>query len=245
MRRACSRAVEYSVAMGSGGAPSGDTQAPATLGPALRLALPIVVILVIVGGVTLALTGGSSKPALPGNASPAQTSAFQGSTLSPAVPAPPLSSLRNYDGTSFNLAADRGKAVFVTFLYTHCPDVCPLTAEEFRQAQQKLSDSERDRTAFVAISVDPLQDTPAAVQAFAKDHGLATGFLYLIGSTAQLQAVWSAYGIRIETDPSTTSVGHSDAIYLLDRKGQARLLVHSNITATDLANDVKVLAAER
>ena len=111
-------------------------------------------------------------------------------------------------------------------------------------AQQKLSASERDGTVFVAVSVDPQQDTPEAVQAFARDHGLTKNFVFLVGGAAQLQAVWSAYGVRIETDPTTPSVGHSDAIYLLDKKGQARVLTHSDITADALAGDLKLLAAE-
>ena len=167
-----------------------------------------------------------------------------GTEITPTA-APDFTLVDGITGRPATLSAQQGKVVVLAFLYTHCPDVCPLTAEEFRQAQQKLTADERDSTLFVAVSVDPAQDTPLAVQGFAKDHGLAKNFLYLIGSAAQLQAVWSAYGIRTETDPTTPAVGHSDAIYLFDRKGQVRLLVHSNIAAADLANDVKVLNAER
>ena len=167
-----------------------------------------------------------------------------GTEITPTA-APDFTLVDGISGRPTTLSAQQGKVVVLAFLYTHCPDVCPLTAEEFRQAQQRLSDDERERTVFVAVSVDPRQDTPDAVQAFAKDHGLTKGFVFLIGSAAQLQAVWSAYGIRTETDPSSTEVGHSDAIYLLDRTGRARLLVHSNISAGDLANDVKALSAER
>ena len=167
-----------------------------------------------------------------------------GTEITPTA-APDFTLVDGISGRPTTLSAQQGKVVVLAFLYTHCPDVCPLTAEEFRQAQQRLSDDERERTVFVAVSVDPRQDTPEAVQAFAKDHGLTKGFVFLIGSAAQLQAVWSAYGIRTETDPSNTEVGHSDAIYLVDRMGRARLLVHSNIAAGDLANDVKALSAER
>lgn len=167
-----------------------------------------------------------------------------GTEITPTA-APDFTLIDGISGKATTLSALQGNVVVLSFLYTHCPDVCPLTAEQFRQAQQKLTAAERDRTAFVAVSVDPAQDTPQAVQAFAKDHGLTSGFLYLIGSVAQLQAVWSTYGIRVETDLATPAVGHSDAIYLLDRKGQVRVLVHSNITAADLATNVKMLAAER
>ena len=167
-----------------------------------------------------------------------------GTEITPAA-APDFTLTDGISGKPITLSAQQGNVVVLSFLYTHCPDVCPLTAEEFRVAQQKLSPSERDNTIFIAVSVDPQQDTPEAVQAFARDHGLARNFVFLVGGAAQLQAVWSAYGIRIETEPSTTAVGHSDAIYLVDKKGRARVLTHSDITADALAGDLKLLAAER
>jgi protein SCO1/2 len=168
-----------------------------------------------------------------------------GTEIIPGNVAPDFTLTDGISGTPVTLSAQRGKVVVLSFLYTQCPDVCPLTAEQFRQAQQKLTSGERDRTLFVAVSVDPLHDTPAAVQAFARDHGLAKGFLFLVGGAAQLQAVWSAYGIRIEADPSAAGVGHSDAIYLIDAAGRARVLTHSDITAEALAGDLRLLSAER
>ena len=172
-----------------------------------------------------------------------------GTQITPTA-APDFTLTDGISGAPITLSALHGKIVVLSFLYTHCPDVCPLTAEGFRMAQQKLSATERDATVFVAVSVDPQQDSPAAVQAFARDHGLTKNFVFLVGGAAQLQpvwqlqAVWSAYGIRIETDPAVAGVGHSDAIYLLDKKGQARVLTHSDITADALAGDLKLLAAE-
>ena len=166
-----------------------------------------------------------------------------GTELTPTA-APDFTLADGITGTPITLSSQTGTVVVLSFLYTHCPDVCPLTAEQFRMAQQRLTDDERGRTLFVAVSVDPRQDTPEAVQAFARDHGLTKRFVFLIGGAAQLQAVWSAYGIRIETDPAASGVGHSDAIYLLDRRGRVRVLTHSDITAEALAGDVKLLVKE-
>ena len=167
-----------------------------------------------------------------------------GTEIAPAA-GPDFTLTDGISGRATTLSAQRGKVVVLSFLYTHCPDVCPLTAEVFRQTQQKLTADERARTIFMAVSVDPAQDTAQAVRAFAQDHGLATNFLFLIGTADQLRTVWSAYGIRTETDPTTPGVGHSDAIYVLNGKGQARVLVHSDIAPSDLATDIKILAAER
>ncbi len=170
--------------------------------------------------------------------------ALVGTEITPSA-APDFTLTDGISGKPMTLSAQQGSVIVLSFLYTQCPDVCPLTAELFRQAQQKLTGNERERTLFVAVSVDPAHDTPEAVQAFARDHRLADRFVFLVGGAAQLQPVWAAYGIRIETDPTVTGVGHSDAIYLLDRKGQVRVLTHSDITPEALAGDVKLLNAER
>ena len=155
----------------------------------LRILLPVLVIVVILAGVTALLVGGSSKPALPGNAATAKLSSFEGSALSPPQPAPPLNTLRNFDGTGFNLASQRGKAVFVTFLYAHCPDVCPLIASNLHNAYAKLTPSLKRRVAIVAVSVDPHGDRAGTVAAFVKQHQLTGDARYLIGSAGELAPV--------------------------------------------------------
>ena len=158
-------------------------------------------------------------------------------------PAPDFTLTDGISGRALRIGDQQGKLIALTFLYTRCPDICPLTAETLRQAQKQLGASDADQVLFVAVTVDPEHDTPAAVQAFAAAHGLDRNFAYLIGSAAQLRTVWSAYGIRVVPDPSTP--GHSDAIYLIDRKGRERALVHSDIGATDLLTDLRLLLKEK
>src|SRR2546429_17940 len=92
--------------------------------------------------------------------------AFAGSTLEPPQPAPSLGALRNYDGTAFDIAAQHGKAVFVTFLYAHCPDVCPLIASNLHVAFTKMSPSMQRKVAIVAVSADPRGDSAGVVAEF-------------------------------------------------------------------------------
>ena len=158
-------------------------------------------------------------------------------------PAPDFTLTDGISGRAIRLGDQHGKVVALTFIYTRCPDVCPLTAETMRQAQKQLTASEREEVLFIAVTVDPEHDTPAAVQAFAAAHGLERNFAYLVGSAAQLRSVWSAYGVRVVPDPATP--GHSDAIYLIDRTGRERALVHSDVGATDLLADLRLLLKER
>ena len=92
---------------------------------------------------------------------------------------------------------------------------------------------------FVAVSVDPDRDTPKAVQDFSAAHGLASNWFYLIGGRAQLSPVWASYGIGVQA--GSTTVTHNDAVYLIDKSGRERVLLHSEDLATDLTNDLRAL----
>ncbi len=61
---------------------------------------------------------------------------------------------QNHDGSPFDLAALRGKAVLLFFGYTSCPDVCPTTLAEMRVLYANLGERATN-TAVVFVSVDP------------------------------------------------------------------------------------------
>ena len=155
-----------------------------------------------------------------------------------ATDAPDFTLTDGMNGQAITLSAQRGQVVALTFLYTTCPDVCPLTATRFRASQAELQ-GDASRVTFIAVSVDPDHDTPKAVQDFSSAHGLASNWHYLIGGRAQLSPVWAAYGIGVQAGSST--VTHNDAVYLIDARGRERVLLHSEDLASDLTNDLRAL----
>jgi protein SCO1 len=147
-------------------------------------------------------------------------------------------------GKSLTLSSLRNNTVVLAFLYTRCPDVCPLTAGQFRAAQRTLGD-DAAKVDFVAVSVDPEGDTPAAVREFSELHDLRDGWHYLIGARAQLQAVWSLYGIGSFASSGARAVEHNDAIYLIDGRGRERTILHSSDPTNWLLDDLRALIRER
>ena len=152
--------------------------------------------------------------------------------------APDFTLTDGVSGRAVALSAQRGQVVALTFLYTTCPDVCPLTATRFRATQSELG-ADASRVTFIAVSVDPDRDTPTAVQQFSNAHGLSANWHYLVGGRAQLAPVWAAYGIGVQA--GSASVTHNDAVYLIDARGRERVLLHSADLANDLTNDVRAL----
>jgi len=155
-----------------------------------------------------------------------------------ATDAPDFTLTDGVTGRAVTLSAQRGQVVALTFLYTTCPDVCPLTASRFRAAQSELQ-ADAGRVTFIAVSVDPDGDTPTAVREFSAAHGLASNWYYLVGGRAQLAPVWAAYGIGVQA--GSTTVTHNDAVYLIDVRGRERVLLHSEDLATDLTKDLRAL----
>ena len=252
--RNCGGLVRYSQGVSTGGsstdatpdtAGSGTDTRATSSGSGYRLVLPIVVLVVVIAGVTLLLIGGSSKPALPGSASTAKLTAFRGLALNPPQQAPPLDTLRNYDGSSFSLAAQRGKAVFVTFLYAHCPDVCPLIASNLHNAYASMPQSMQRRVAIVAVSVDPHGDSAATVASFVRQHQLTGQARYLIGSTKQLPPVWEAWKVGSQKDASNPGlVNHSALIYGVGANGKIYTIYPANFQPSDIVHDVPPLLSQ-
>jgi protein SCO1 len=157
-------------------------------------------------------------------------------------------------GRAVSLASLRGKAVALTFLYTHCPDVCPLMAEKMGQAETLLGTSAK-RVALVAVSVDPRGDTAVAVRSFLRLHHLTHTLVYLTGSFETLKAVWSHYyigtdaaevnpGAVKDTAASPDLVTHTALVYVIDPQGNIRLFLPDSFAPRDLATDLELLASE-
>lgn len=158
-------------------------------------------------------------------------------------PAPDFTLTDGLTGKSLTLSSLREKTVALAFLFTRCPDVCPLTAGQFRAAQRALGEN-ASKVVFVAVSVDPEGDTPAAVRDFSERHDLRDGWHYLIGSRDQLAAVWSLYGVGAFASSGARAVEHNDAIYLIDSRGRERALLHSNDPPNWLLDDLRALISE-
>jgi protein SCO1/2 len=167
------------------------------------------------------------------------SAAYRGLAVVDPGPAPPIA-LRDQDGRMVRLAAAHGSFTVVAFLYTHCPDVCPLIADHLNEAARELA-ARGQPIRILAVSVDPQRDTPAAVRRFVRAHRLVPRFRYLRGSEAELKPVWRAYHVAV--DPTNGSaLDHSAFEILVDRAGIERVYYTSTVSSADVVHDVEQLA---
>jgi len=207
-----------------------------------RVLLSLLVLVLIAGGVALLAIGGSSgSPAKRAQAGQAKFDAA--GLLSPVRAAPPLA-LRNYLGQPVNIDSYRGKAVLVTFLYTNCPDICPLITSNLRVAQKLMGPAVASKVQIIAVSVDPRGDTPKAVAAFLARHEMTGRMQYLLGSAHELAGVWKAWDVGSERDAQQPQfVNHSGLVYGITGSGRWLTIYQANFQPGEIAHDVPLLAA--
>lgn len=223
-------------------APDGPKQPPR--GIPLKLLLPLMLVLGIAGGSSFVLLRGSPKPTLPAGArQSAPGEGFDGTLALPSKTAPPIQ-LRNYLGQPVSLDQYRGKAVLVTFLYTNCPDVCPLITSNLRVALNMLGRRAAE-VQIIAVSVDPRGDTPAAVAHFLAAHGMTGRMQYLIGSAAALGQTWSAWGVGATRDANQPNlIAHSALVYGITAGGRVKTVYPASFEPSQIAHDVPRLASQ-
>lgn len=172
---------------------------------------------------------------------------LEGAVLTPSVRAYDFQ-LPDAEGRAVSLAALRGKVVVLTFLYTHCPDYCPLVADEIGKLHAQLGPL-GDRVAFVAVSVDPSGDTPDAVRGFLQAHHVDGVLTYVRGTGMQLRPVWAHYFVASDAQDgisashaAASAIGHTSIVYVIDPEGQVRVFLPANFDPKDLLTDIRLLA---
>lgn len=124
----------------------------------------------------------------------------------------------NQDGKVLRFYDDviKNKIVIVSFIFTSCTDLCPLTTARLAEVQRRLGDRVGRDIFFVSLSVDPETDTPERLKAFADAFGAGPGWQFLTGRPEDMTVINRALG-----DRSRTRSEHRNEVVLgNDRTGE-------------------------
>lgn len=145
-----------------------------------------------------------------------------------------------------------GKVWIVNFIYTHCPDTCPLQSAQMAQLQVDLMTEKEVR--LVSITVDPERDTLEALSRYAGRFGADPDrWLFLTGEKGAIyrlaQEGFHLSAVEVPPEKRATPEAshlHSSRFVLVDRQARIRGYYPSNDVEAlrRLRQDVETLLRE-
>ncbi len=145
----------------------------------------------------------------------------------------------------------KGNITVVGYIFTNCPDICPLTTNNMRLIQEKIKKENISGIKFVSISFDPMQDSPKTLRKFAEVRDLdLSNWNFLVGTKQTTDSLMKKVGILAVIGDSTVFKSgkkiyyyvHTDRIQLMDKDGAIRKNYRgSSINVDEIVNDIKSL----
>lgn len=155
--------------------------------------------------------------------------------------------LRTADGRVVRPADLAGKVVLLHFIYTSCPDVCPLHAEKIAEVQKMVNSTPmKDRVVFISITTDPRKDAPDVLKAYGPAHGLdPVNWLFLTTAPDQpedaTRKLAEAFGHKFTLTDDGYQM-HGIVTHVIDREGRWRANFHGlNFQPINLVTFVNAL----
>ena len=143
----------------------------------------------------------------------------EASSLGQGEPAPGFS-LIDQAGHPVSLADLRGQILVVDFIFTRCTGPCPIMTARNVELQRSLAAELRARVRFVSISLDPENDTPEALGAYAAAHGAdLSSWSFLTGPPVEVAEVVRRWGVGTLRAPDG-NIDHALATFLVDGRGR-------------------------
>ena len=140
--------------------------------------------------------------------------------------------LVNQDSTKVIFPDDfKGKILVIGFIFTNCPDICPLTTNNLHLIQQRLQKENINNVQVAALSFDPNRDTPTVLKKYAEIRDIdLSNFEFLTGKKEVVDSLISVMGVKaFSGDTTYTKEGkpvyfyiHTDRISLIDQNGNVR-----------------------
>jgi len=140
------------------------------------------------------------------------------------------------------------KVTVIGFIYTNCPDICPMTTHNMYLIQQKLKKNALDNVLFVSVTFDPERDLPSVLKKFGKIRDIDfNNWVFLWGDKKNTESLLKRFDITaLKTDSTYFDDGelsygmmHTDRISLIDNESRLKKNYRgSKVNLEELYNDI-------
>jgi len=89
----------------------------------------------------------------------------------------------------------KDKTIAINFIFTTCTTICPPMTANFARVQKTMMAHGQKDFYLISVSVDPENDTPAKLKAYAEMFQAKSGWTFVTGTRAELQLIWQAFSV--------------------------------------------------
>lgn len=152
----------------------------------------------------------------------------------------------NQDSTRLNFPQDfKGSFSVVGFIYTNCPDVCPIITANLKNISRQAPESSEIQ--FIGITFDPERDSPSVLKNYMQRFDLnTTQFTMLTAETVTMDSLLASMDIKAEKLPTSEMSGqkhanhtgymmnHTNRILVMDPDGKVRFEYPGSVVPPDM-----------
>jgi protein SCO1/2 len=110
--------------------------------------------------------------------------------------------LQTHEGKTVRFYDDlmKDKIILVNFMFTECGDICPGMTQNLADVQKLLGDRVGRDIFMYSISLEPENDTPEKLKAYAETFDVGPGWLFLTGARPDIEVLRHRLGF-VDSDP--------------------------------------------
>ena len=151
--------------------------------------------------------------------------------------------LTDQNGARVEFRKLRGKPLVINFMYTSCPDVCPLLTASLKILRDHMKPAEARDIRFLSITTDPEIDTPKVLKDYSLRHKAdAPNWSWLTGEARELAPVWQGLGVSVKRIAKGL-IEHTTLTVVADAQGYMRFAYFGSAPDPDvLLKDLRALA---
>lgn len=148
---------------------------------------------------------------------------------------------QNQDGKELQLKELKGKNLVVVMIFTSCTTACPILVADMQKIESKIDPKKLKETTMVLFSIDPENDTPEVLKAYAQQRNMyGEPWLFLRSDKESVRELANVLAVKYKKI-SPIVFSHSNIISVFNKNGEMVNQVEGTVKSEDVANTVNGL----
>ncbi|MCZ2083560.1 MAG: SCO family protein [Flavobacteriales bacterium] len=148
---------------------------------------------------------------------------------------------QNQDGKELQLKELKGKNLVVVMIFTSCTTACPILVADMQKIESKIDPKKLKETTMVLVSIDPENDTPEVLKAYAQQRNMyGEPWLFLRSDKESVRELANVLAVKYKKI-SPIVFSHSNIISVFNKNGEMVNQVEGTVKSEDVANTVNGL----